>query len=132
MTALASYFEERVDVSRDPLSLGVGLAREAGGPFVLYERGEQWMFGSGMILELAMYQHEIQVRSSSGLLTVPTEDDPLQRVAELLSDVPISQWRAYGWASFELSYLLHGLPYAVGTAPLLHLIVPEREVRVGV
>lgn len=131
MTALVSYFQERIDIFQDPLLLGVRLARKADSPFVLYERGEQWTFGSGMILELKMYQHEIRVRSSSGQLTVPTGDDPLQRIAELLSDVPISKWRAYGWASFELSYLLHGLPDAVGTAPLLHLIVPEREVRIG-
>lgn len=131
MTVLASYLREHVDVIWDPLLLGVRLARKANGPFVLYERGEQWAFGSGAIFELVMYQHVIRVRSGSGWLTVPAGDDPLQRIAKLLSDVPIAGWRAYGWVSFELSYLLHGLPDAVGTAPLLHLVVPEREVRIG-
>lgn len=131
MTVLTDYFWEHVDVIGDTLLLAVGLARNAEGPFVLYERGEQWTFGSGAIFELVMHQHEIRVRSSSGWITVPTGNDPLQRIAELLSDIPIAGWRAYGWASFELSYLLYGLPDTVGSAPLLHLIIPEREVRIG-
>lgn len=130
MTIRAGYLCERVDVTEDTLLAGVKLARNADRPFVLYERGEQWTFGSGAIFELVMYQHEIRVRSNSGWVTVPTGSDPLQRVAELLSGISIDGWRAYGWASFELSYLLHGLPAAVGMAPLLHLIVPKREVRI--
>ncbi|HKR50578.1 MAG TPA: salicylate synthase [Pseudonocardiaceae bacterium] len=128
MTILPGYFREHIDATSDPLLLGAELARNADRPFVLYERDKQWSFGSGAIFELVMYQHEIRVRSSSDRLTVPTGDNPLQRVAELLSDIPIAGWRAYGWAGFELSYLLHDLPDAVGTAPLLHLIVPAREV----
>jgi len=131
MTALSSYFRERVDVIGDPLFLGVGLARGADLPFVLYERDEQWAFGSGTIFELVMYQHEIRVRLNSDWLTIPTRNNPLQCVAELLSNIPIAGWRAYGWASFELSYLLHGLPDAVGATRLLHLIVPAREVLLG-
>lgn len=131
MAILASYFRERVDGIFNPLSQGVGLARKAAVPYVLYEHCEQWSFGSGAIFELVMYQHEIRIRSGSSWLTVPAGNDPLQRIAELLSDIPIAGWRAYGWASFELSYLLQGLLDAVVTAPLLHLIVPEREVRIG-
>jgi salicylate synthase len=130
MTILASYFRERVDGIFDPLSHGVELARKAVSPYVLYEHCEQWSFGSGAISELVMYQHEIRIRSGSSWLTVPAGNDPLQRIAELLSNIRIAGWRAYGWATFELSYLLQGLD-AVGTAPLLHLIVPEREVRIG-
>lgn len=128
MAVLASYFREYIDTAGDPLLLGVGLTRKADGPFVLYERDKQWSFGSGAIFELVMYQHEIRVRLDSDWLTVPVGNDPLQCVAALLSDIPITGWRAYGWASFELGYLLHGLPDAVGTTPLLHLIVPAREV----
>lgn len=131
MTAPVSYFRERVDVPQDSFLLGVGLGRKANSPFVLYEHGEQWSFGSGAIFELVMYQHEIRVRLNSDWLTVPTRNNPLQRVAGLLSNIPIAGWRAYGWASFELSYLLHGLPNAVGATPLLHLIVPAREVLLG-
>lgn len=131
MIVPTSYFRERIDIFRDPLLLGVGLARKADSPFVLYEHGEQWSFGSGAIFELVMYQHEIRIRSRSDWLTLPTSDDPLQRIAELLAEIPTSGWRAYGWVTFELSYLLQGLPDAVGMAPLLHLIVPEREVRIS-
>lgn len=131
MAVLTSYRRERVDVIWDPLLIGVRLARKADGPFVLYEHSKQWAFGSGAVFELVMYRHEIQIRSSSGWLTVPAGNDPLQRVAELLSEIPIASWRAYGWASFELSHLLQNSSNAVGEIPLLHLIVPEREVRIG-
>lgn len=131
MTVTASYLRENVHLVWDPLSHGVGLVRQATGQYVLYERCEQWSFGSGAIFELVMYRHEFHIRSGSGWLTVPVGDDPLQDVAMLLSDIPIAGWRAYGWASFELSYLLQGLVDSVGTAPLLHLIVPQREVRIG-
>lgn len=131
MTTLTGYCREHVDVIWDPLLLGVRLARKSDGPFVLYERDKKWSFGCGAIFELVMYRHEIRVRSDSGWLRLPAGDEPLQRIAELLSEISVAGWRAYGWVSFELSYLLQGLPDAVGAAPLLHLVVPEREVRIG-
>ncbi len=132
MSGLGRYFQQCVDVVLDPLTLGVGLARNATGPFVLYERGDEWSFGSGAIVELVMYRQKIRIRHGSDWSTVPVGDDPLQRVAELLGDLPIGGWRAYGCAHFELSYLLHDLPDMIGSGPLLHLIVPEREVRFGI
>jgi hypothetical protein len=132
MAALVGYFRKCIDAICDPLLREVGPARNADANFALHERGEQCAFGSGEIFELVMYQHEIRVRPGSGWLTVPAGNDTLQRVAMPLSDILITEWRAYGWASFGLGYLLHGLPDVVGAAPLLHLVVPAREVLLGV
>ncbi|MER5770362.1 salicylate synthase [Streptomyces sp. NPDC001985] len=132
MTTLSDRFDYRagaVAALGDPLAVAASLAKGATAPYVLFERGGQWSFGSGAAYELLLHPDRIEVRSGSGTTVTPTGPDPLQQVAELLAECPLPGWRAYGWAGFELSYLLHGLPGLIGSEPLLHLIVPEREVR---
>jgi anthranilate/para-aminobenzoate synthase component I len=52
----------------------------------------------------------------------------------LLGCLPLNGWRAYGWASFELSYALAyraNEEVPSGGDALLHLVVPAVEVRFG-
>ncbi len=115
----------------DPLSGAAALARQAGVPFVLYERCRCWSVASGALAELRMDRTGLRLRTASDERIEPIGDAPLQQVAELLAGLPLPRWRAYGWVGFELGHLLHGDPEAAGDASLLHLVVPEREVTLG-
>lgn len=133
MTHLSQRLAYRVGTSAalgDSSAVAAALASGSTPPFVLYEHAGRWAFGSGAAFELLLFADRIEARSGGGAYrTVPTGPEPLQQIADLLADCPLNSWRAYGWAGFELSYLLHGLPLPASPEPLLHLIVPEREVR---
>ncbi|MFF8959794.1 salicylate synthase [Streptomyces sp. NPDC014894] len=132
MTTLSDRFDYRVgsaDAPGDPIEVAASLANGSTAPYVLYERAGQWSFGAGAAYEILLHPDRIEVRSGAGDRTVATGPEPLQQIAELLAACPVPGWRAYGWAGFELAYFLHGLPHLVGAQPLLHLMVPESEVR---
>ncbi|MEU7474992.1 salicylate synthase [Lentzea sp. NPDC042327] len=54
--------------------------------------------------------------------------EPLSALATRLAEVDVDNWRAYGWATFELSYALYGLDDAP-TTDTVTLMIPRREVR---
>ncbi|WP_245606987.1 salicylate synthase [Pseudonocardia spinosispora] len=125
------YAGTTVNLGVDPVAAGVGLARGAEGPFVLYERHGEVSIGIGAAAELIMTGREIRLTTQDGERRVPVGSEPLRQIGDLLAECGIAGWRAYGYFAFELSYLLHGMPDAVGDATLAHLIVPAREVRLN-
>ncbi|WP_238009494.1 salicylate synthase [Dactylosporangium sp. AC04546] len=114
----------------DALAAVGALARSASAPYLVYERDGRWHFATAPVAELRMDRHEIRLTTGDRTQVVPTGPQPLQQVADLLAGLPVAGWRAYGWAAFELSYLLHGRPAAAGDRTLLHLFVPEHEVQI--
>lgn len=129
MAVTAGYYRRTVPIEQDPQALAVALARGETGPFVVYERADEWSFGAGSRAELVLDRDGIRLRTGGRWSRTPLGDQPLQRVNDLLAGLDIADWRAYGWAAFELGYLLHGPKRRAGAGPLLHLVVPEREVR---
>lgn len=112
----AQYREIRLPLTEEPLALMARLAR--GGPYdqyTVYENGPEWSYAGGA---LATFR-----------LTADARD--LAAVEEWLAGVPVTGWRVYGWAAFELGAALAGVRGS-GTdpgEPLLHLAVPAVEVR---
>ncbi|MGV9311855.1 salicylate synthase [Streptomyces sp. NPDC003691] len=144
------YSETTVPVTGDPLHLATRLARR--GPYeqyVVYERPGEWCYAAGAEAELTLRPGLAELRTGTRHTTEPWTGDPLTPVRRLLAALPVENWRAYGWAAFELSYALDGRPArpaapvpapgaaAPGSgepapgAPLLHLLVPAVEVRIG-
>jgi salicylate synthetase len=123
------YARTSLPLGVDPITAGVGLTRIGGGPFVLYERPREVGVGFGAAAEIVLDRHHIRIRTDGDWRRVPTGDEPLQRIGELLADTGIPDWRVYGWLGFELSYLLHGMPEAAGDTVLGHLVVPAVEAR---
>ncbi|WP_231949533.1 salicylate synthase [Alloactinosynnema sp. L-07] len=104
------------------------LARQADGPFVVYERDGRWTFASGAVAELRMNRHAITIALGGLVRSVSVSDDPLAQISTLLAELRVPWRRAYGWAGFELAHLLHGVAEAAGDAPLMHIVVPAEEV----
>lgn len=118
----------RVAADIDPLAAAARLAAAGlADTYVVYERGGRWSFAGGALAEIRLDQRGVHARWGGRKRRLPLSDHPLRGVGELLAELPVAGWRAYGWASFELAYLLHGMADA-GDETLLHLVVPEFEV----
>ncbi|MHC3462506.1 salicylate synthase [Streptomyces flavovirens] len=135
MTALASrhYYETQVPLSEDPLLIAARLV-DAGlyESYVVYENGGSWAYAGGVRAEVTLDRDGARL-SQEGLpaAVLPWSDQPLELVSELLAQVEVPYWRAYGWAAFELSYAKEGARNHLGEQRLLHLVVPRVEVRFG-
>ncbi|MGW1177332.1 salicylate synthase [Kitasatospora sp. NPDC002543] len=114
----------------DPLVAATALAR-AGlhDRHVVYERGPQWCYAGGALGELVLDAEGLRVRWGGEESVEPLGERPLAQVAAALGRLPISDWNVYGWAAFELSYLVRRRIEVPSGTPLLHLIVPRTEVR---
>ncbi|WP_307875481.1 salicylate synthase, partial [Frankia nepalensis] len=128
----AAYQVTTVPLAADPLLVAARFARAATGPLVVYERGGEWSCCSGAAAEIVLGRREIRYRmGGTEWRAEPLGEDPLRRVRALLDALGLADWRAYGWAGFELSLVLRGLPVPAGTRSVLHLVVPEREARLA-
>ncbi|WP_405922679.1 salicylate synthase [Streptomyces sp. NBC_00035] len=123
------YFESRVRLSADPLTTVSRLA-SAGlhEDYVVYEGEDQWSFASGVLAEITLDRSGAELRGPEEI-QLPWDGAPLRQVQTLLDRVPVEEWRAYGWAAFELAYAKDGDIGSVGGQRLLHLVVPHTEVR---
>lgn len=127
----SQYVEATIDVPGDPLAVSARLA-EAGphDEFVVYENNGYWCYAGGALADVRLDQDGARL---SGARTAQRDwsSQPLQQVGELLSMIPVRDWRAYGWAAFELSYAKDGNRTHLDGQELLHLMVPKSEVRLS-
>lgn len=125
------YFERKLPFSGDPL---VGASQLASvryhDDYVVYENGGQWSFASGVLAEVSLDRSGARLRHQKETV-LPWDGAPLEQVQSLLDSVRVENWRAYGWAAFELAYAKDGDISNVGDQRLLHLVVPYTEVRLG-
>ncbi|MFG2006872.1 salicylate synthase [Spirillospora sp. NPDC048911] len=142
------YFETRIPLTEDPLRVasrlaGMGLHDS----YVVYESGGHWSYAGGALAELTLDRTGARlVQQDAPEAVRPWDGRPLDAVAELLDQVTIPEWRAYGWAAFELSYATDGAVTDgavadgavadgaldhVGDGRLLHLVIPRAEVRLA-
>lgn len=132
-TGQSRYHEVTVDAPDDPLLVATRVV-EAGlsDTHVLYERPGTWTVALGALASVVVTPTEV-VLAQAGCAprSVPWQGSPVDRVAELLEQLTIDGWRAYGWASFELAYAHAGMHELLPDEKLLHLVVPHTEVRLA-
>lgn len=124
MTAAAAL-ASAIDVSR----AGIEPA-----PYILYEKGDEIVFAAGCAMEIRLDRNGLHLTAPTGSRTEPLGDRPLRQVqsmlASILADQNGGEARVFGWAAFELSYLLQGLPIADDAGTLLYLFVPQNIARI--
>ncbi|MFF4587847.1 salicylate synthase [Streptomyces sp. NPDC001388] len=135
MITLASrhYYETQLPLSEDPLLIAARLA-DSGlhESYVVYENGGSWAYAGGVRAELTLDRDGARlVQEGLPAAELPWSAQPLKLVSELLAQVEVPYWRAYGWAAFELSYAKDGDRRHLGDQRLMHLVVPRAEVRFG-
>ncbi|GAA1384655.1 salicylate synthase [Pseudonocardia kongjuensis] len=113
----------------DRIAAATAIARQVppDDPYVLYERGDDVFLAAGTAAELVLTADGLTVTSDAGTRHEPLGDRPLDQVAAALAALGDARWQAFGWASFELSHLLHGVPLPEGTGTLLHLLLPRHR-----
>lgn len=126
------YQECELPVTEDPLWTTTRLVESGiSDTHVLYEQGGRWSVGLGALAEVTVSASEVSLTGLDGIRrVVPWGSSPIDRVAELLGRVGVEDWRAYGWAAFELAYAHAGLTELVSEQTLLHLVIPHTEVRI--
>lgn len=103
-------------------------------PYFLYEKAGEVTFAAGCALEIRLNRNSLQLTTPTGSQIEPLTDRPLSQLQTMLARVlkadRDARSRAFGWATFELSYLLQGLPIADGVGTLLYLFIPLHEARI--
>jgi hypothetical protein len=117
-----------VEAPDDPVEAAVRLARAAASDqHAVYERTGTWHFATAAAAMLTADAERVTAWAGDRTWEVPTHGRPLRAVAQALAALPPDGWRAFGWAAFELGHMLHGEAAGVGSAPLLHLLLPAAE-----
>jgi yersiniabactin salicyl-AMP ligase len=125
------YLEMEVALAGDPLDLAARIAaNDPAEALMIYERGGEWSIGLGRAAEILADADGLVVRNGD---EVRRWDGPnlAALMTEALSALPFSGWRAYGTAQFELARRFQDLPLADDAAPLLHMVLPESEIRLS-
>ncbi|MEU6919098.1 salicylate synthase [Streptomyces olindensis] len=124
------YRSARTELPGDPVLLAARLA-ESGlfDQYVVYEREGEWWFAGGALGEVVVDRSEVRRRLLTEDAAVPLGPHPLRQVQEQLDRMAVEGWRAYGWMAYEFSHLNAGRPDRAGDGRLLHLVVPQSEVR---
>jgi len=123
------YFERSVELPVDPLTAIFRLtACGFHEDYIVYERAGEWFFASGVLAEIFLDCSGAWMRKPQEIL-LPWDGAPLMQVQSLLDKVPAKDWRAYGWAAFELAHVKDGDISDIGDQRLLHLVVPHTEAR---
>jgi salicylate synthase len=125
------YIETRVELDGDPMAAAARLASSGlHADYVVYENGGTWSYAGGALAEVTLDRTGARLRQESELdVKLPWNGRPLDQVQNLLDAVRVADWRAYGWAMFELSYVKDGDVRRVGDQRLLDLVVPRTEIR---
>jgi salicylate synthetase len=127
MTAL-SYHERRAAPIAKRLAAAASLAARSPQPNVLYENRGAVSWAAGDRIELTARVDGTSMRVDGRVTEFAASASPLDAIGEALNALQLDRWRAYGWATFELSYALHGLDVGPRT-PVAHLMIPACEVR---
>lgn len=130
MSDQPDYLTREVSMVADPLLVAAELARRLGdGDYIVYEGADGFTFARAGLAEIVVDQGTVRVLSGQEETTEPWRGSPYPALHRALAGLPLSGWRAYGTADFELAYANDEFQPGQGTGKLLRLFVPELEVR---
>lgn len=103
-------------------------------PYILYEKADEITFAAGCAIEIRLDRNGLHLIAPTGSRTEPLGDRPFEQLDSMLTGIlpthGASDSRVFGWAAFELSYLLQGLPTADDAGTLLYLFVPQNVAQI--
>ncbi|MEU6853510.1 salicylate synthase [Actinacidiphila alni] len=127
------YLRTRAAGPRDPLGTAVRLARS--GLFdrhAVYEQDGRWWFAGGELGSVTVRQEYVTAEWHGVRLVTPrTTEHAIRELGAALADVPVADWRGYGWVAFESAAAADGRPPADPDQVLAQLFVPRVEVEIG-
>ncbi|MBO0132024.1 salicylate synthase [Agrobacterium burrii] len=103
-------------------------------PYILYENAGEIAFAAGCAAEIRLDRNGLHLTVPSGSRTEPLGERPLHQLQAMLASILAHEEgpkpRVFGWATFELSYLMQGLPVGGTAGTLLYLFVPLHQARI--
>ncbi|GAA2879550.1 salicylate synthase [Streptosporangium fragile] len=127
----SAYHERRIVFGADPIATAARLAALSAGDHMVYENRDEVSWAEGEHASLSVRADGTVLTGGAGVREFPAAGEPLAALSRALGEVTARGWRAYGWIAFELAYALHGIGGADLSAPVAHLVVPEREIRIA-
>lgn len=97
--------------------------------YMIYERAGVWTVAGGTQAAITLDANGIELHHRGRIQEFDSGSQPLGRIGDVLANLSIPAWSAYGWVSFEVAHLIAGQPELAPKGTLAHLIVPETEVR---
>jgi salicylate synthase/phospho-2-dehydro-3-deoxyheptonate aldolase len=98
--------------------------------YMVYEREGVWTVAGGSQASITLDANRIRLCHQGEERSWTWRSRPLGGVGDVLAELPIPEWTAYGWIAFEAAHLIAGRPELAGDGELAHLIVPQAEVRI--
>lgn len=124
------YTEMTVPITTDPVDLAARIIDSGVSDCVtIYERAGEWSVGLGKAAEIVADSGGVVLRYGESVRRWDGER-LCGAIAEALAALPFEGWRVYGSANFELARHIYDLPLTPETGRLLHLIVPETDIRI--
>lgn len=97
--------------------------------YVLYEGKGEVRIAGNQLARVLVTRDTVQLDSGDRTRCEPATD-PFKQVGELLGSLPLQDWTAYGYVSFDMARFYSAYSKAIAQ-PLLYFIVPETELRVS-
>ncbi|MEO3977752.1 salicylate synthase [Streptomyces sp. CAU 1734] len=129
MTIHKAFHERQLPFDADALAVAAALAAASTHEHVLYENRGVVGWAEEPCARVVGTVASASLEINGSVRHFEAGAGPLDAVARALDDMEIDAWRAYGWAPFELSHVLHGGARVDVDAPVIHLAVPSREIR---
>lgn len=124
-TDACSRRQMRIPLLSDPLHLVAALAdANLFDRYLAYEAAGRWYFAGGVHTRVRVMRGVVETCTDTGTRR-RARGAGLSVLSAELAALPLREWRAFGWAAFEL-----GAPDGEPDGVLLELTVPEVEVRI--
>ncbi|MBW4550116.1 MAG: chorismate-binding protein [Aphanocapsa sp. GSE-SYN-MK-11-07L] len=95
--------------------------------YVMYEKEDEVRIAGNELASVSVSQEVVQL-CSRGKSHIEPAIDPFQQVSQLLGTLPIKDWTAYGYITFDLASFYSSYSKAI-QQPLLYFLIPEIELR---
>lgn len=124
---LVAYHELFLPGQKDPLVILQNLlAAKVFTEYVMYQDGDEVRIAGNALARVSVTPDAVSI-NYLGRKQSESVRDPLKQVGALLSALPVENWTAYGYVSFDVSRFY--FPYSKSIEqPIVQFMVPETEV----
>lgn len=127
----AYYVEHRLKVTGSAMDIMLDLAQcDLAEDYAIYEQPQEWAIGIGKYVAVTANRTHAYLHHNGEQQTFHDEQISTA-IHNALQQVPIDNWRAYGSAKFELSYVFYNIDSIdTNNDTLVDLFIPEYEIRI--
>ncbi|MEU7481598.1 chorismate-binding protein [Lentzea sp. NPDC042327] len=98
--------------------------------YFVYEHGDVWTVTWGVRVEIVVNATRVRVRRDSVEESWPVVGGPVRAARAALERLSLREWTVCGWIAFEAVHVLNDRSDLAGDSEVVHLVVPEVEVRI--